>query len=280
MWPNEPFSPRPPLCALSRARQGSRQSLEPALATRLFFLSPPLSLKQGGGERHEIALIAGDPRQPLGLACSQAELGDARARQGRFGNPARCSAATSIASSSSPGVMQQVHECLGGRGKGRSSPSSSGGQFPSEVGDRLRRRPGPGVLSDRSRDRRRSSRTAEVRRRASAARAAGHTRSGRRPASSTSRVSHQERHPHHGRQVRDIDVVGFVGEEPGAVFEQLGDGTFPPAAAPGPGWRSRSGGSRSARGAGGGSDGLRSAARVASSCGGNCSKAVIAGQVP
>ena len=37
-------------------------------------------------------------------------------------------------------------------------------------------------------------------------------------------VPGEQRHPHDGRQVGDVDVVGVIGEEPGAAGDQAGDG--------------------------------------------------------
>ena len=37
----------------------------------------------------------------------------------------------------------------------------------------------------------------------------------------------QDRHPHHRGQVRDVDVVGILGEEPVAAGDQLGDRVAP-----------------------------------------------------
>ena len=36
-------------------------------------------------------------------------------------------------------------------------------------------------------------------------------------------VASEQRHPYDGCQMRDVDVVGFVGEEPGAAGDQAGD---------------------------------------------------------
>ena len=144
---------------------------------------PTLPGEQRRGEGHQVPLFAGNARQPLGLACPQAQLGDAGAGQGRFGNTGEMNGGDINRLIEPPRELEQVDNGLSRRARVAiaASPSARivrglGRQFRSKMLDRRRdvlAQIGPG---DRSRDRRRSSRTAVAPRRASAAITGGRTR--------------------------------------------------------------------------------------------------------
>ncbi len=165
------------------------------------------------------------------------------------GMPARWAAATSIAASSLAGFLQEVDEDLGRRGS-LAVFLHLGRQLPLEVSDRLLEvatqecfQIDAVVLED------------VLERWASLRRPAGErgifrTRSSRPPAQSPGSVANK-RHSHHGRKMRDVDVIRFVGEEPGATARPGRRSLFPAAARPARDWRSRRAGWPSARRASG-----------------------------